>query len=154
MTKPTMPAFAEWVASADDSRTGDPLWSVQAYRLGLYAVECHIADRRTTTALANAPALDQVTRAIGSVAANIAEGYSRSSITDRNRFYSYALGSAREAIAWYDTLRIELGDIAAERQSTLIQVRRLLLTILRRARSESALAKFSDPTRKSTPESP
>jgi four helix bundle protein len=144
-----MPTFAEWVAAADDAIAGDPLWSMQAYRLGMYAIDCHTADRRAIVALATAPALDQVTRAIGSVAANIAEGYSRSSITDRNRFYGYALGSAREAIAWYDSLRAEIGEAATERQATLIQVRRLLLTILKRTRSESALAAISDPTRKS-----
>jgi four helix bundle protein len=147
MSREKLPTFAEWAAAADDSRTGDPLWSVQAFRLGLYAIECHTADRRAIAALSNAPALDQATRAIGSIAANIAEGYSRASITDRNRFYGYALGSTREAIAWYDTLRIELADVATERQSTLIQVRRLLLTTLKRARSESALAAISDTTR-------
>ena len=154
MTKPTISPFAEWVTASDESLTGDPLWSVQAYRLGMYAIACHSADRRAVTALATSAALDQITRAIGSVAANIAEGYSRSSITDRNRFYGYALGSAREAIAWYDTVRVEIGDLATERQATLIQVRRLLLTTLRRARSESALAAFSDPTRKSTRDDP
>jgi four helix bundle protein len=147
MTNPTIPTFADWVARANESRTGDPLWSVQAYRLAVYAVECHTADRLAITALANAPAFDQLTRAIGSIAANIAEGYSRSSIADRNRFYGYALGSAREAIAWYDTLRIELGELASARQSTLVQVRRLLLTTLRRGRSNSTLAALSDPTR-------
>jgi four helix bundle protein len=154
MTKRTMPTFAEWVAAADDALTGDPLWSMQAYRLGMYAIDCHTADRRAVAALANAPALDQVTRAIGSVAANIAEGYSRSSVADRNRFYGYALGSAREAIAWYDTLRSEIGEVATERQATLIQVRRLMLTILRRSREQSALSAISDSTRRSSREKP
>jgi four helix bundle protein len=147
MTTPDILPFSEWVAAASDALTGDPLWSVQAYRLGMYAIDCHSADRRAHPALAKAPALDQVTRAIGSIAANIAEGYSRASIADRNRFYGYALGSARESIAWYHTLRMEMGDLATERQATLIQVRRLLLTTLRRGRSDSDLKAFSDPTR-------
>jgi four helix bundle protein len=151
MTTPTIPAipgFAEWVAAADDVLTGDPLWSMQAYRLGMYAIVCHNRDRKSFPSLANSPALDQVTRAIGSVAANIAEGYSRSGLADRNRFYGYALGSAREAIAWYDTIRSEIGEVATDRQATLIQVRRIMLTILRRNRSESALSALSDPARK------
>lgn len=154
MTNSTIPTFTDWVAKANESRTGDPLWSVQAYRLAVYEVECHTADRLAIAALANAPAFDQLTRAIGSIAANIAEGYSRSSISDRNRFYGYALGSAREAIVWYDTLRIELGELASARQSTLVQVRRLLLTTLKRGRSDSALAALSDPTRISSREAP
>ena len=113
------------------TQTGDPLWTVQAYRLALYAIECHSFDRQAHRPLVHAPTFDQLTRAIGSVAANIAEGYSRSSRADQNRFYEYALGSAREAITWYDTIRIELGVLTDDRQATLIQIRRLLLTTLR-----------------------
>ena len=154
MKPPTIPGFAEWVAGADDTLTGDPLWSMQAYRLGMYAIVCHNRDRRSFPSLATSPALDQATRAIGSVAANIAEGYSRSGLADRNRFYGYALGSAREAIAWYDTLRSEIGEVATARQGTLIQVRRLLLTILRLDRAASLLSTLSDPSKNSRRKKP
>jgi four helix bundle protein len=88
--------------------------------------------------------LDQLTRALGSISANIAEGYSRGTISDRCRFYSYALGSSREAIAWYDTLRLELGDVASDRQAKLVQIRRLLLTTLRRIRPEGPSLSMRD----------
>ena len=39
----------------------------------------------------------QVYAAVGSIAANIAEGYSRSSGRERARFFEYSLGSVREA---------------------------------------------------------
>ena len=39
----------------------------------------------------------QLYAAIGSIAANIGEGYSRSSGKDRARIFEYALGSVREA---------------------------------------------------------
>lgn len=133
-----MLAFVEWAKRADEARTGDPLWTVQAYRLGLYAIECHTFDRRANTKLGRAAALDQLTRAVGSISANIAEGYSRASVADRLRFYEYALGSTREAIAWYDTLQIELGDTLTVRQAILVQIRRLLLTTLRNSRPEGA----------------
>ena len=133
-----MLAFVEWAKRADEARTGDPLWTLQAYRLGLYAIECHTFDRRANTKLGRAAALDQLTRAVGSISANIAEGYSRASVADRLRFYEYALGSTREAIAWYDTLQIELGDTLTVRQATLVQIRRLLLTTLRNSRPEGA----------------
>ena len=139
-----MVPFREWERIAGAPRTGDPLWSVQAFRIALYATECHTFDRRVNAQLAKAAALNQLTRALGSIAANIAEGYSRSSIADRTRFYGYALGSAREAIAWYDTLRIELGGLVDQRQETLIQVRRLLLTTLRNARPDRAGAALRD----------
>ena len=136
----------------DAARTGDPLWSVQAYRLASYAIECHTFDRQTNRQLSRAATVDQLTQAIGSIAANIAEGYSRPSPADQNRFYGYALGAAREAIAWYDTLRIELGAPADDRQATLIQIRRLLLTTLRNSRSDDALAAMSHSTRRTPAE--
>jgi four helix bundle protein len=136
----------------DAARTGDPLWSVQAYRLASYAIECHTFDRQTNRQFFRGTTVDQLTQAIGSIAANIAEGYSRPSLGDQNRFYGYALGSAREAIAWYDTLRIELGALADDRQTTLIQIRRLLLTMLRNSRSGDARAAMSNSTRRTPAE--
>ena len=137
MAKLEMMPRAEWEKTVNEALTGDPLWTVQAYRISMYAIACHTFDRVHNTALLRAPSLDQLTRAVGSVAANIAEGYSRFTGPDRVRFYGYALGSAREAIAWYGTLGTELGDVAAERQAMLVQVRRLLLTTVKRARTDA-----------------
>ena len=148
MTDVSIPPFSQWVTGADRSRSGDPLWSVQAYRFSLYAVDCHTFDRRANAELRKAAALDQLTRAVGSISANIAEGYSRSSIADRTRFYGYALGSTREAIAWYDSLKIELGDRVEDRLAILIQIRRLLLTTLRNARPEGTVVAMRDSLRK------
>jgi four helix bundle protein len=124
--------------------TGDPLWSVQAYRIAMYAVDCHVFDRESNSQFSRAAAIDQLTRALGSVAANLAEGYSRASSADRLRFYGYSLGSAHESIAWYNTLRRELGDVTDARQEKLIQIRRLLLTTLRRARPKDPTAMLRD----------
>lgn len=147
MTLPAIVPFADWVAAMREKRRGDALWSVQAYQLASYAIECHTYDRLTNEAFAHAPEFAQLSQAIGSTGANIAEGYSRSSIIDRNRFFDYALGSDREAITWYDTLRFALGAVADERQATLIKVRRLLLTTLRTSRAESVRSAIADPTR-------
>jgi four helix bundle protein len=144
MSRTEMPTFNDWVKGADLSRRGDPLWSVQAYRLSLYAVDCHAHDRRDNSALRRSAELDQLTRAIGSITANIAEGYSRPTVPDRARFYGYALGSTREAIGWYDSLKLELGVLTDDRQSTLVQIRRLLLTTLRNARPDGAPESWSD----------
>ncbi|HEY2850135.1 MAG TPA: four helix bundle protein [Gemmatimonadaceae bacterium] len=150
MKTPEVPSFIEWVAAAREARTGDPLWSVQAHRLALYAIACHTSDRQANIEFAQAATFDQLSRAIGSIAANIAEGYSRASLPDRNRFYEYALGSTREAIDWYDTVRVELGLATDERQSTLIQIRRLLLTTLRTSRGGGPPLSIADPTRRTT----
>lgn len=43
----------------------------------------------------------QLYEAVGSIGANLAEGYSRGYVADRARFLEYAVGSAREAREWY-----------------------------------------------------
>jgi hypothetical protein len=43
-----------------------------------------------------------------------------------------------------DPLNIELDDVVKERQDTLIQIRRLLLTMLRRARPDSPVHSMRD----------
>jgi four helix bundle protein len=94
--------YQEWAGSVPREITGDPLWRVEAYRLALFAAEVGwhdvtklIRDQRTRSLS------DQLYRALGSVSANIAEGYSRGTGRDRARFYEYALGSARESRDWY-----------------------------------------------------
>ena len=74
---------------------------------------------------------DQLYRAVGSVSANIAEGYSRRSGKDQARFYEYSLGSAREARGWYYQGRHVLSEsIAMHRIRLLTSIIRLLLTII------------------------
>jgi four helix bundle protein len=105
---------------------------MEVYRLALFAADegwqdvvTLVRDRRTSTLA------DQLTRALGSISANIAEGYSRSSIKDQARFYEYALGSARESRDWYYKARHVLGEMhVADRLELLTRVIRLLLVII------------------------
>jgi hypothetical protein len=99
--------------------TGDTLWKVEAYRLGLFVgylawedVRKLVGDRRTLEATG------QLYDAVGSVGAQIAEGYSRSSGKDRVRFYEYGLGSAREGRHWYLQTQPILGDAGVSSRST------------------------------------
>jgi four helix bundle protein len=78
------------------------------------------------------------------IRALLAEGYSRASSADRARFYGYALGSTREAITWYNSLRTELGPVTDARQDSLLQIRRLLLTTLRRSRTKDPTSMLRD----------
>ena len=74
---------------------------------------------------------DQLYRALGSISANLAEGYSRISGRDRARFCEYALGSARESRDWYYNARHVLGEsITQHRLALLTQIIRLLLTMI------------------------
>jgi four helix bundle protein len=117
----------------------DPLWRMASYRLALYLSDLSwgdvtrlSADRRTQSLA------DQLYRAIGSVGANIAEGYSRGTGRDRARFYEYALGSARESRDWYFKARHILGeDVVLARLQLLASEIRLILKMLPTERSLS-----------------
>lgn len=74
---------------------------------------------------------DQLYRAVCSVSANIAEGYSRGSGRERAHFYEYALGSARESRDWYFKSRKALGlPLAEHRMDLMTRIIRLLLTTI------------------------
>ena len=78
----------------------------------------------------------QLIRAAGSVSADLAEGYSRSTRNDRLRFLGYALGSARECLTWYQATRGVLPDSQVdERIRLLTRLRSLLLGMIRSLRT-------------------
>jgi four helix bundle protein len=94
--------YVEWQAGVPDEIKGDSLWKLEVYRLGLFAADISWQDALVLnkTPLTRGLA-DQLYRAVCSISANIAEGYSRSTGKDRARFLEYSLGSAREARDWY-----------------------------------------------------
>jgi four helix bundle protein len=123
--------YQEWLKTVPEDLQGDTLWKMTVYRLAVFIgdlawpdVTKLIKDRRTIGLS------EQLYEAIGSVSANIAEGYSRSSGKDRARFFEYSLGSARESRDWYYKSRYILGEAVAQHRSLLLtQIIRLLLTI-------------------------
>jgi four helix bundle protein len=80
----------------------------------------------------------QLYAAVGSIAANISEGYSRSSGKDRARIFELALGSVRESMSWYKTAEPVLGDVLVKnRRDRLEEMRRILLAIIPRERGRA-----------------
>jgi four helix bundle protein len=131
--------YQSWEAKVAESITADSLWKAKAYRLALFAADIGwhdatklMGDRRTRGLS------DQLYRALGSISANVAEGYSRGTGRDRARFYEYALGSARESRDWYFKARHVLGDdVVQHRLSLLTEIIRLLLTMIPQQRGTS-----------------
>ncbi len=77
----------------------------------------------------------QLYSAVGSIAANLGEGYSRSSGRDRARIFEYALGSVRESMTWYESAAPVLSvEVVRERLDKLEEIRRLLLAVIPRER--------------------
>lgn len=129
--------FDEWVKDVPEEFTGDALWKIEVYRLsrfvgdiGWYDVTKLIGDKRTVS-LAN-----QLYRSLGSISANVAEGFSRISHKEKAHFYEYALGSARESRAWYFKARHVLDkQVTMQSIRLLTQIIRLLITMVPQQRN-------------------
>ena len=125
-------SYEEWQRTIPAEITGDPLWKLEVYRLALFAADLGwhdvtklMRDKRTIGIS------DQLYRALGSVCANIAEGYSRGTGRDRARFYEYALGSGRESRGWYYEGRHVLGEtVTAHRLELMTKIIKLLMVMV------------------------
>ena len=127
-----MTTYQTWLPTVPSEITGDPLWHMEVYRLALFIGEicwsdvCKLAQDRRMLEVS-----DQLYRSVGSISANIAEGYSRASKKDQTRFYEYSLGSAREARDWYYKSRHIIGDeIALHRMRLLVSIIRTMLKLI------------------------
>jgi four helix bundle protein len=145
--------YPEWKNSVSSDIRSDSLWKMEVYRLGLFAADIGwhdvtrlLRDRRTLGLS------DQLYRSLGSISANLAEGYSRGTGKDRARFYEYALGSTRESRDWYYQARHILeGTITEHRIGLLTQICRLLLTMIPQQRGR-ALRDQLIPSYQTTPD--
>ena len=124
--------YQSWEENVPDQIRQDALWRVQAYRLALFIGDIAWKDvRKLAKDRRLAGLADQLYRSVGSISANIAEGYSRGSSKDQARFYEYSLGSARETRDWYFKARHELtDDVFQHRLELLTQIIRLLLRMV------------------------
>ncbi len=124
--------FDEWLKTVPPELSGDALWRMKVYRLAVFAADLAWADVTTLAADHRTRSLaDQLYRAIGSIGANVAEGYGRSSGKDEVRFWEYALGSGREARNWYYAGRHILSpEVAMHRIRLLTEITKLLLAMI------------------------
>jgi four helix bundle protein len=131
--------FDEWIKTVPEDFKGDILWKMSVYRIALFIGDLSWFDvTKLVKDLRTIGLSEQLYEAVGSVGANIAEGYSRSSGKDRARFMEYSLGSARESRDWYYKGRHILTDeVAQHRIQLLTQIIRLLLTMTPKERGRT-----------------
>jgi len=128
-----MSHFGPPVAAATSN---DPLFRLRAYQIAADLLKTAwldakmLSDDSVTREIAG-----QLYAAVGSISANIGEGYSRSSGVDRSRLFEYALGSVRESMTWYNAARPILGDVVLTRLNDLEEIRRILLAVIPRERA-------------------
>lgn len=124
--------YSEWLEAVPGTLKEDAVWTVTAYRYAVFLSDLSwkdvtklVSDKRTQE-LAS-----QLYDAVGSVGANLAEGFSRGSGRDRARFYEYSLGSARESRDWYFKARFILTEkVSLHRMEFLAEIIRLTLTMI------------------------
>jgi len=131
--------YIEWQVSVPDDIKGDSLWKLEVYRLALFTADISWQD---ALALNKTPLTrnlaDQLYRAVCSISANIAEGYSRSTGKDRARFLEYSLGSARESRDWYFKSHHTLKeDVIKHRIGLLTQIIKMLSVLTPNQRQKS-----------------
>lgn len=132
--------FEQWEADVPVEIRSDPVWRVEAYRIGLFLSDLAWADTaRLAKQRLYRDLADQLARAMSNISSNVCEGYSRSSIADRARFYEYALGSARESRDWYYKCRRAFrGDVVHHRLGLLNQIISLLVAMITNERRRPA----------------
>ena len=124
--------YTEWEQNVPEVMKKDSVWKIEAYRLAVFVGDIgwrdvtKLSEDRRTLGVA-----EQLYEALGSMSANLTEGYSRGSPKDRARFYEYSLGSARENKDWYFKGRHILGEaVMLHRIKLLNQITWLLLTMI------------------------
>lgn len=130
--------YPDWQKTVPDDITQDPLWKLEVYRLGLFVADISWQDALALSkTLLTRDLASQLYRAVCSISANIAEGYSRSTGKDRARFLEYSLGSAREARDWYYKSRHTLKEeVVKHRINFLTQIIKMLSVLTPRQRQK------------------
>lgn len=94
--------YSEWLNTVPSEITNDPIWKLEVYRLALFSSDIGWPDvnaiykNHLMQRLAN-----QLYGSLGSISANLTEGFSRSKGLDRARCFEYSLGSSRESRECY-----------------------------------------------------
>ena len=98
----TFKSFDEWQNTVHDKLRNDPLWKFDVYPRTLFIYELAWEDCQYLLKDARGKTIaQQLIRSVGSISANIEEGFGRGYGNDYAYKLRVALGEAREARGWY-----------------------------------------------------
>ena len=131
--------YAEWLTTVPPEIAHDPIWKLEVYKLALFAGDIGWND---VLALSKNNLMwsvaDQLHRSLGSISANLTEGYSRSKGLDRARFIEISLGSARESRDWYYKSRHVLpADVVKHRMELVTKIISMLTPMIAHQRKNA-----------------
>ena len=131
--------YDEWLETVPPEITNDPIWKLEVYRLALFAGDIgwndvlSLSKNNLMWSVA-----DQLHRSLGSISANLTEGYSRSKGLDRARFFEFSLGSARESRDWYYKSRYVLSpEVVKHRMGPVTLIVSMLVPMISHQRSNA-----------------
>ena len=128
--------FEVWEKKVPIQLKEDVVWRMEVYRLGLYLSDACWSDSEKLIKEKRFALADQLYRSVGSISANIIEGYSRISKKEKARFYEISLGSAREARDWYfksrHVITVELAESRIILLTSIIKLLQSMITDQRR----------------------
>jgi len=132
------PEYEAWLATVPPTITEDAIWRMTVYRYALYAMSRAQADLPDLQRCRESrPHIDQLLRAVGSISANLEEGYGRSGAADRAHFFEYAVSTARESRGWYYRCGRALSpETLTARLELLTQIIRMLTRIIPATRDQ------------------
>ncbi|MDZ7345090.1 MAG: four helix bundle protein [candidate division KSB1 bacterium] len=135
--------YDQWLASVPENFKKDRLWEFTAYRRALFLYDLAWEDCATLMKdLRGRGNADQLNRSLGSICANIEEGYGRGFGKEYDYFLRVALGSAREGRGWYYRSRRLLSPaILQHRYALLDEIIALLVSKLHGQKKEAAEVK-------------
>jgi hypothetical protein len=116
--------YVNWQQTVPEEIKSDPLWRIEAYRLGLFIADVGwhdttklMRDRRTRGF--SAP----LSRSLGAISGNLVRAYSHGEREDRRRFYNQAVAAVSESRDWYYKSRHILGEsVTWHRMTLLVQI--------------------------------
>jgi four helix bundle protein len=128
-------SFEVWMVTVPDVVKKGPIWQSLTYPKALYLYDMAWQDCQVLwKAPLGRPLADQLIRSVGSISANLEEGFGRGVQSKTyDQFLRYSLGSAREAEGWYYRSRQILStDLMDLRLSLLEEIISLLVSTLKR----------------------
>ncbi len=128
--------YEKWLKEVPRDILDDDVWQLKAYRASLFLSDLCWQDTSLIRDKKFYSLGNQLYSSVGSISANITEGYSRNFDKEKARFYEYSLGSARESKDWYFKSRHILGqELSNRRIKLLTSVIKLLITMIKDKRS-------------------
>ncbi len=132
--------YASWEDTVPQRIKAEPQWRCYAYPKALFLYDLVWQDcGKLMNDLRGKAVAQQIIRSVGSISANIEEGYGRGIGTKSYRYFlSVAIGSARETKGWYfRSRRLLTTEVLEHRLALLDEIISLLATELARQRKRN-----------------